>query len=132
MHPIGIKLRVCYVVAPFLTRGRICSLLLLLVLVSAVPLDSRPYFIVPILETPQTWTAKSPYLYPPETECPSYTPEHWVLQYSALTTLPRAALYTLNLRIVATQHVETFLIYPSVTKPYSKRVIFSVMVLKFR
>jgi hypothetical protein len=29
-------------------------------------------------ETPQTWRARSPYLYPPETGCPNYTPRHWV------------------------------------------------------
>jgi hypothetical protein len=33
-------LRVCYIVAPSLTRGRVCNLLLLLVLASAVPLGS--------------------------------------------------------------------------------------------
>jgi hypothetical protein len=38
----------------------ICNLLLLLVLASAVPWDSRPYFIVPILETPPTWRDRSP------------------------------------------------------------------------
>jgi hypothetical protein len=46
-----------YFVAPSLTRGRVCNLMLLLVLASAVPRDSRPYFIVPILETPPTWSA---------------------------------------------------------------------------
>jgi hypothetical protein len=52
------QLRVCYFVAPSLTRGQVCNLLLLLGLASAVPLgfesprDSRPYFIVPIFETP--------------------------------------------------------------------------------
>jgi hypothetical protein len=35
------KLRVYYFVAPFLTRGRVCNLLLLLVLASAVPLVSE-------------------------------------------------------------------------------------------
>jgi hypothetical protein len=48
------QLRVCYFVAPSLTRGRVCNLLLLLVLASAVPRDSIPYFIVPILETNPT------------------------------------------------------------------------------
>jgi hypothetical protein len=47
------QLQVCYFVAPSLTRGWVCNLLLLLVLASAVPRDSRPYFIVPILETPK-------------------------------------------------------------------------------
>jgi hypothetical protein len=42
------QLRVCYFVAPSLTRGRVCNLVLLLVLASAVPRDSKPYFIVPI------------------------------------------------------------------------------------
>jgi hypothetical protein len=32
------QLRVCYFVAPSLTRGRVCNLLLLLVLTTAVPL----------------------------------------------------------------------------------------------
>jgi hypothetical protein len=34
-------LRVCYFVAPSLTRGQVCNLLFLLVLSSAVPLDSE-------------------------------------------------------------------------------------------
>jgi hypothetical protein len=29
-------------------------------------------------ETPQTWRTTSPYLYPPGTWWPSYTPRHWV------------------------------------------------------
>jgi hypothetical protein len=49
------QLRVCYFVAASLTRGRVCNLLLMLVLASAVPRDSRPYFIVPILETLSTF-----------------------------------------------------------------------------
>jgi hypothetical protein len=49
------ELRVCYFMEPYLTRGRICCLLLLLGLASAVPLGSecRGTF-VPILETPPT------------------------------------------------------------------------------
>jgi hypothetical protein len=35
------QLRVCYFVAPSLTRGRVCNLLLLLVLASTVPLGSE-------------------------------------------------------------------------------------------
>jgi hypothetical protein len=68
---------VCYFVAPFLMRGRFRNILLLLVLASAVPRDSRPYFIVPIIETPLTWRARSRYLYPPG---------HWVPFPSPLTT----------------------------------------------
>jgi hypothetical protein len=37
------QLRVCYFVAPSLTRRRVCNLLLLLVLVSAVPLGSESH-----------------------------------------------------------------------------------------
>jgi hypothetical protein len=58
------QLRVCYYVAPSLTRGRVCNLLLLVVLASAVPQDSNPYIIVPLLENPSTWRARSQYLYP--------------------------------------------------------------------
>jgi hypothetical protein len=39
--------------------------------------NSRPYFTVPF-ETPPTWRTRSPYLYPPGTGWPSYTPGHWV------------------------------------------------------
>jgi hypothetical protein len=42
-----------------------------------VPQNSRPYFNVSS-ETPPTWRARSPYLYPPGTGWPSYTPGHWV------------------------------------------------------
>jgi hypothetical protein len=35
-------------------------------------------------ETPRTWRAKSPYLYPPGTGWPSYTPRHWVKSKSKL------------------------------------------------
>jgi hypothetical protein len=59
---------------------------LLLVLASEVSQDSRPYFIIPILETPLTWRARSPYLYPPGTGWPKYTPGHWVPFPSPLTT----------------------------------------------
>jgi hypothetical protein len=38
------------------------------------------------LETPPTWRAKSPYLYPSGTGWPSYTPGHWVTSTSPLTT----------------------------------------------
>jgi hypothetical protein len=87
-------LRVCYFVTPSLTRGGICNLLLLLVLASAVPRDWRPYFIVPILETPPTWRVWSPYLYHPGTGWPKYTPGHWVPFPSPLTTrrAPRRVL----------------------------------------
>jgi hypothetical protein len=80
------QLRICYFIVPPLTRGWVCDLLLLLVLTSAVPHDSRPYFIVQILETSPTWRTRSQFLYPSETEWPSYTPEHWVPFPSPLTT----------------------------------------------
>jgi hypothetical protein len=37
-------------------------------------------------ETPPTWRARSPYLYPPRTGWPSYTPRHWVSLSSPPTT----------------------------------------------
>jgi hypothetical protein len=86
------QLRVCYFVILSLTRRRVCNLLLLLVLASAVPArvcvprDSRPYFIVPILETSPTWKARFPYLYLLGTGWPRYTPGHWVPFPSPLTT----------------------------------------------
>jgi hypothetical protein len=92
------QLRVCYFVAPSLTRGRVCNLLLLLSLASAVPRDSRPYFIVPILETPPTWRVRSLYLYPPGTGWPSYTPGHWVPFMSPLTV---EVFYPASTRVIS-------------------------------
>jgi hypothetical protein len=37
-------------------------------------------------ETPPTWRARSPYLHPPGTRWPSYTPRHWVTFSSPPTT----------------------------------------------
>jgi hypothetical protein len=37
-------------------------------------------------ETPPTWRARSPYLYPPGKRWPSYTPRHWVPFSSPPTT----------------------------------------------
>jgi hypothetical protein len=74
------QLWVCYFVAPSLTRGQVCNLL---TIASGpcqsshswveVPQNSQPYFTVSF-EIPPTWRARSPYLYPPETGWPSYTP----------------------------------------------------------
>jgi hypothetical protein len=40
-------------------------------------------------ESPLTWRARSPYLYPPGSGWPGYTPRHWVeyLPWSGLTSL---------------------------------------------
>jgi hypothetical protein len=38
------------------------------------------------LRFPPTWRARSPYLYPPGTRWPSYTPKHWVPFSSPLMT----------------------------------------------
>jgi hypothetical protein len=70
---------------PSLTRGWVCTLLVqsLLGLARAVTLGSKSrrthdHIITVSFETSQTWRARSPYLYPPGTGWPSYTPEHWV------------------------------------------------------
>jgi hypothetical protein len=42
-------------------------------------------------ETPPTWRARSPYLYPPGTGWPSYTPRHWV-PFSSPPTTRRATV----------------------------------------
>jgi hypothetical protein len=47
-------------------------------------------------ETPPTWRARSPYLYPPGRGWPSYTPGHWVPFTSTLTTR-RATVEVFNL-----------------------------------
>jgi hypothetical protein len=82
------QLRLCYVVAPSLTRGRV---VIYCTIASGhcqsshswveVPQNSRPYFTVSS-KTPPTWRARFPYLYPPGTGWPSYTPGSWVLSLS--------------------------------------------------
>jgi hypothetical protein len=74
-----------------LMRGWVCRLHLLLVLASAVILGSKScgthdIFYCLKFETPPTWRARSPYLYPPGIGWPSYTPRHWVPFSSPPTT----------------------------------------------
>jgi hypothetical protein len=87
-----IQLRVCYFVAPSLTRGRVCNLLYNCFwtlpehsLLSRSPTELTTIFTVSY-ETPPTWGARSPYLYPPGTRWPRYTPWHLVPFLSPLTT----------------------------------------------
>jgi hypothetical protein len=80
-------------VTPSLTRGRVCKLLLLLGLASAVPLGYEscwtqdPILLSQFL-TPSTWRTWSLCLYLPGTEWPSYTPGHW-FPFSRLLRLVR-------------------------------------------
>jgi hypothetical protein len=83
-----------------------------------VPQNSRPYLTFP------TWRARFPYLYPPGTGWPSYTPGHWVPFLSPLTTrgdyggsiLTR--LLTGKLEAVLELELEFFL-WPTVSRPVS-------------
>jgi hypothetical protein len=70
--------------APFLTRERVCNLQCNHSIVR-VTQNPKPYFTVSS-ETPATWRARFPYLYPPGTGWPSYTPGHWVPFTSSLMT----------------------------------------------
>jgi hypothetical protein len=47
---------------------------------------TRNHTLLSSSETPPTWRARLPYLYPPGTGCPSYTPDHWVPFMPYLTT----------------------------------------------
>jgi hypothetical protein len=64
------QLRVCYFVAPSLTRGRVCNLI--------VQLSRRTHdhILLSHLRLLQPGGPGSLYLYPPGTGWPSYTPEH--------------------------------------------------------
>jgi hypothetical protein len=77
------QLQAYYFVALSLTRGRVCNLLYNYFWPCQssrcwveVSQNSQPYFTVSS-ETPLTWRARFPYLYPPGTGWPSYTPGHW-------------------------------------------------------
>jgi hypothetical protein len=77
------QLRVCYFVAPSLTRGRVCNLLLLLVLASAVPLGSESrgtqdhILLSQFLRLPQPG-GPGPRIYIPQKQGGPVTPGHWV------------------------------------------------------
>jgi hypothetical protein len=78
------QLRVCYFLAPSLTWGRVCNLLLMVGLASAVPFVSEycgtlnSILLSQSLGIHPTWRARFPYLYPPGTRWPEYTPGHFV------------------------------------------------------
>jgi hypothetical protein len=88
-----------------LTGERVYRLHLLLFLASAVILESESrgtIFYSLRFETHPTWRARSPYLYPPGTGWPSYTPRHWVSFSSPPTTRrysnpPPDSLYSLRI-----------------------------------
>jgi hypothetical protein len=74
-----------------LTRGWVCCLQLLLTLASAVILRSESrgthdHILLSQIRDSPTWKARSPYLFPPGTGWPSYTPRHWVPFSSTPTT----------------------------------------------
>jgi hypothetical protein len=74
----------CIYWAPSLTRGQVCNLQCNHSIVR-VAQNPKPYLTVSS-ETPTTWRARFPYLYPPGTGWPSYTPGHWVPFTSSLST----------------------------------------------
>jgi hypothetical protein len=76
------NLRSCIYWAPSLTRGRVCNLQSNHSIIR-VAQNPKPYFTVSS-ETPPTWRARFPCLYPPGTGWPSYTPRHWVPFTSSL------------------------------------------------
>jgi hypothetical protein len=99
-HPFGAydqifisvrQLRVCSCGALSLTRERVCVYNCCWTSPAQSFLCPSPAGLVTIfyylrVETPLTWRAKSPYLYPPGTGWPGYTPRHWVPFSSPLTT----------------------------------------------
>jgi hypothetical protein len=87
------QLRICYFVAPSLTRGQVGNLLvqLLLGFAIAVTLGSKSrrthgHILLSYLRLPPTWRVRFPYLYAPGTGWPSYTPGHWIPFLSPHTT----------------------------------------------
>jgi hypothetical protein len=70
------NLRSCFCGPPSLTRGRVFNLQCNHSMVR-VTQNPRLYFTVSS-ETPPTWRARFPYLYPPGTRWLSYTPGHWI------------------------------------------------------
>jgi hypothetical protein len=85
------SLRVCGSETPSLTRGRVCHLQRLLGLASGVILRSEyrgtdDHILLSQIQDSPTLRIRFPYLYPPGTGWPSYTPRHWVPFSSTPTT----------------------------------------------
>jgi hypothetical protein len=75
-----------------LMKGWVCPLPLLLRLRSK---SHGTTFYYLRFETPPTWRARPPYLYPPGTGCPSYTIRYW-LPFSLPSTTLRATVEVFN------------------------------------
>jgi hypothetical protein len=91
------QFQICWYGALSLTRERVCRLQFLLVVGSAVILGSqsrvtRDHILLSQIQTPPVWRGRSPYLYPPGTGWPNYTPRHWVVSFEAIAT-SELALY---------------------------------------
>jgi hypothetical protein len=69
------QVRLCYFVTTSLPRGWVCNVLVrcFWALPEQSLLGRSPVELM-ASETPQTWRARSPYLYPPGTGWPNYTP----------------------------------------------------------
>jgi hypothetical protein len=85
------QLRVCYFVAPSLTRGRICYLLLLLVLASQSRSGLSPAGLKTIFYCLNSWDSPNqegqvPVFISPRNRVPRNIPGHWVPFPSPLTT----------------------------------------------
>jgi hypothetical protein len=83
----------CIYGAPSLTKGRICNSQCNHSTVR-IAQNPKPYFTVSS-ETPPTWRARFPYLYPPGTGRTSYTPGHWAQSQSHVTTDGQSISYVL-------------------------------------
>jgi hypothetical protein len=82
------QLQMCYFVAPSLTRGRVCNLLLLLVLASAVPLGTESrrthgHILLPHLRLPQP-RRPGPCIYIPQEQGGPVIPPGTVFPFVAL------------------------------------------------
>jgi hypothetical protein len=89
------QLRLCWCGALSVTRGRVCRLQLLLALLGPSLAGLVTMFYCLTFETPPTWGVKSPYLYPPGTGWPSYTPTH-CFPFSSPPTTRRSTVEVLE------------------------------------
>jgi hypothetical protein len=115
-------LRVCYFVVPSLTRARVCNLLLLLVLASAVLLRSESrgtqdhILLSQFLRLPQPGGPGTRIYIPQEQGGPDIPPGHWVPFPSPLTTrrATEEVFYPASTREQRLLYVETRHVTPTV------------------
>jgi hypothetical protein len=107
-HPFGARdqifitikqLQIYWCAMPYMTRGRVCTLqLLLAVILRSESLGTHEHILLSQIQNfPQPGGVQVPYWYPPGIGWPSYTLKHWLVFSSPVTTRRASTLGLQNI-----------------------------------